>query len=73
MALNEHSSFGRAAGSLFSGMLAGTSAPSSRVYRCTGCGEELTFDALAVSCRCTEECYGPVTAVQAAADPALHH
>jgi hypothetical protein len=74
MALNEQSSFRQAADRLFSSMLSpGASRAQPRVYRCAGCGEELTFDALAASCRCTEECYGTVTPTAVAADLTLHH
>ena len=32
-------------------------APYLGVYRCPGCGDEIAHDSLAVSCRCSEECY----------------
>ncbi len=30
---------------------------TSGAYRCPACGDELTFDSLAIRCRCFDECY----------------
>jgi len=43
---------------LLGALRAGAVTPDKPVYRCIGCGDEITFDALSASCRCTEECYG---------------
>jgi len=74
MALSEHSTHpGSFLGRLFGGLHAGAATqPASRVYRCAGCGEEITFDALAVSCRCSDECYGAAGAPRSA-EASLHH
>jgi hypothetical protein len=54
---------------LLGALRAGPSATDQPVYRCIGCGDEITYDALSATCRCTEECYGA-----APADPqALAH
>jgi len=37
-------------------------APYLGVYRCAGCGDEIAHDSLAVSCRCSEECYAATSA-----------
>ena len=49
----------------------GSTSPRRTVYRCAGCGEEITFDALAVSCRCSQECYPALAATQGV--PASQH
>lgn len=60
---------------IFGAMAKRTGSPlGTPVYRCTGCGEEITFDSLSANCRCSEECYGaatPSAAVAAAGD--THH
>ncbi len=30
---------------------------ASGAYCCVGCGEEITFDSLAATCSCSQECY----------------
>jgi hypothetical protein len=73
MALREHSAIRRSANNrLFTAALRGNADPQSRIYRCGACGEEITFDALAATCRCSEECYA-AGAVTAGGDPAVHH
>ncbi len=44
----------------FSNVSAIPASPTRRaaVYRCSGCGNEVAYDALAALCQCSDECYG---------------
>lgn len=69
MALDLNSTaFHPATGGLFDAVLGREGGSTRASYKCAGCGDDITFDSLAATCRCSQECYVSNPAIDAAAD-----